>query len=628
MPPKHILMLNKFCNISFRSSEGLITLFLIIITFAAFWEVRHHEFLNFDDNRYVYDNPNIREGLTWKSIQWAFSTGLLSNYQGELWIPVTHISHLISFDLFGMDPSGHHLVNLLFHVLNTMLLFGVLHRMTGRMWQSAFVAALFAIHPLHVESVAWVVERKDVLSTFFWFLTMWAYLQYTKKQNFYRYLLVILAFALGLMAKPMLTTLPFVLLLLDYWPLRRLKLGDLEKRNWIKSGWPLIREKIPLFALASAVIVITFLSGQRGGSIGSLEAYPIWIRIVNAPVSYVSYIGMMFWPSGMAVFYPHPGKSITLWEGPLAGLLLVFISVFVVRGLWRWPYLIIGWLWYLGTLVPVIGLLQIGEYSMADRYTYVPFIGLFIMIAWGGTDLVGQWRYKKVLLSVSVGVILSVLMVVTSFQLHHWQNSATLFEHALQVTENNYTAHHNLGSAYQSQKRINEAIQQYQMALTIKSNFGSHINLGLIFHQQSRFEDAIREYQKALTFRPSFAKGHFNLGNAYQKLGRFDEAMQEYQRTLALKPNFSLAHFNLGNLYKNLGRFDEAIQEYRWALILKPDSPGTHNNLGVIYQNTGQLDEAIQEFGIALKLYPQFFEARKNLALATKEKRSGKAESF
>jgi len=612
-------MLNKILNLTFRSDEGLISLFLIIITLATFWPVHTYEFLNFDDDRYIYENPHIKEGLTWEGIQWAFSADLVSDSpNADFWIPITFLSHMLTIELYGMDASMHHLVNLLFHLLNTLLLFVVLHRMTGGMWQSAFVATLFAVHPLHVESVAWITERKDVLSTFFWFLTMWAYLQYTIKPNLYRYLLVILAFALGLMAKPMLITLPFVLLLLDYWPLNRLPLT-----NWKVIG-NRVWEKVPLFILVASTIAITFLALQKGDKLFSLEMFPIGTRISNALVSYVSYIGKMFWPHNLAALYPHPGNSLPLWEVAGSGLLLICLSILVFRLTPKHPYLGIGWLWYLGTLFPVSGLVQAGLHAMADRYTYVPHIGLFIMIAWGVPTIAGQWKHRKIILGISAGITIFALIIATWFQVDHWRSSITLFERAIKVTENNHIAHHNLGSAYQDQKRYDEAIQQYQRALTIKSNFGSYINLGLIFHQQGRIKDAIREYQKALILRPSFAKGHFNLANAYQKFGRFDEAIQAYQRTLALKPNFAQAHFNLGNLFQKLGRFDESIHEYYLVLNLKPDAPGIHYNLGVIYQKTGQLDEAIQEFKIALKLYPQFVKARRNLNMALKEKESEK----
>ena len=606
-----------------RYSGLLISLFLILIPLAMFWQVRHHDFINYDDGLYISENPHIQEGLTWEGIKWAFSADLFSDSpNADFWIPLTFFSHLLTIELFGMNPSGHHLINLLLHLLNTVLLFVILRRMTGALWPSAFVGALFAVHPLHVESVAWITERKDVLSTLFLLLTVWAYVRYTDHPRLHRYLLVVLVFTLGLMAKPMLVTLPFVLLLLDYWPLGRLPLAGLTRPRGLKALWRLVWEKIPLFALAGAFSVMTYLTLQRGVGIHALESFPLGTRISNALVSYVSYIQKMIWPRGLAVFYPHPGNALPLWQVGGASLLLVCITVLVIRVLQRRPYLAVGWLWYLGTLVPVIGLVRAGDQAIADRYTYLPLIGLFIMIAWAISDLVAQWHYRRAVLALSAGVLLSVLMVLTWRQVGHWRNSLTLFEHALQVTDENYLAHNNLGLAYYDLRRLEEALLEYQTALTFKPGYAlAHNNLGLVYQDLRRFDEALKEYQTAVRHRPDNAKFHYNLGIVHADLRRFDEAILEYRMALTLKPNFAEVHNNLGIIYEKLGWLDRAIQEYQAGLKLRPDLVESHNNLGIVYRRLGRYEEAIQEYQIALKHRPDYVNAHYNLGNIYKDLR-------
>jgi len=613
-------MLNKSLKIFLCRPEWLICLALAVVTLFVFWQVRNSEFINYDDGKYIYENPHIQDGITWEGIQWALTADLLfDSPHADFWIPVTFLSHIFSSELFGMDASGHHLINLLFHVLNSVMLFCVLTRMTGTLWQSAFVAALFAVHPLHVESVAWVTERKDVLSTFFWMLTMWSYHRYTQNSSLHRYLLVFLALALGLMTKPMLITLPFVFLLLDFWPLGRLRLGH------DRALWKLVWEKIPLFALSITSIIITYLALHQGGHIRSFEIYPLWTRIGNALVAYATYIGKMAWPQGLAVLYPHPGNTLPAWQMIGAGLFLMGISILVFRWTPRRPYLGVGWLWYLGTLFPVIGLLQAGLQSMADRYTYVPIIGLFIIIAWGISDLAIKWNIPRKVLNVSAVILLLILMVGTWLQVNHWRNSITLFEHTTAVTSNNYLAHHNLGSAYHKKERLGDAIREYKRGLAIKPDyFYSRMALGSAYETQGHLNEAIREYQKALILRPKNFIPYFALGSVFHKKGRLNDAIREYQRAVNIKPNFALAHHKLGTAYQEQGNLDEAIREYQRALSLSPGSEGIHNNLGVIYGRKGQWDIAIQEFNFALKLSPQFLEAGQNLKKALKKKEMGK----
>lgn len=485
---------------------------------VVFWQSADHEFVNFDDELYVTRNSHVQAGLTYQGLVWALTTTHVGN-----WHPLTWLSHMLDCELYGLNPGGHHFTNLLLHIANTLLLFMVLKRMTGALRRSAFVAALFALHPLHVESVAWVAERKDVLSTFFWMLTMGVYVRYVERPGLNRYLLVLLSFALGLMAKPMLVTLPFVLLLLDYWPLGRFQFRQSSDDSNSQSHesinfsnqrsliFRLVLEKAPFFALAAVSGVVTFFVQQGGGAVRSLYVFPLDIRIANAMVSYVSYIEKMIWPHHLAVFYPHPGM-LPMWQIAGAGLLLVCISVLVVRAARRHPYLLTGWLWYLGTLVPVIGLVQVGSHAMADRYTYVPLIGLFIMIAWGSCDISERWRYRKIVLAISTGVLLCASMISTGSQVRYWQNSVALFEHTLDVTANNWLAHNNMGIALARRGKFDEAIAHYSETLRIKPDYApAYSNLGIVFAVQEKAEEAIAHFRKALQINPDYTAARKNL---------------------------------------------------------------------------------------------------------------------
>ena len=410
-------------------------LFLVVATLATYGDLRTHQFINFDDDIYVTGNPPVQDGLTLKGLTWAFTT-----MHGGLWIPLTWLSFMVNSQLFGLHPGGFLLTNLLFHIANALLLFLWLLYLTRTLGCSFLVAALFALHPLHVESVAWATERKDVLSTFFWLLTMWAYVWYAERPRLGRYLLILVCFSLGLMAKPMLVTLPFVLLLLDYWPLGRLRLkGPAAAAASPKPGpgvtiKRLVWEKSPLFVISALSIVVTFYAQKEAGAISTLQTLPIANRLANAMVAYGSYLGKMFWPAHLAVFYPHPGHNLPIWQALAAGLALAVLTLLALRQARRHPYLLVGWLWYLGTLLPVIGLVQVGGQAMADRYTYVPFIGLFIVVVWGMADLAARWRAPKFLLPVGAGVVLSALMVCTWVQVSYWRDSITLYEHTLEVT--------------------------------------------------------------------------------------------------------------------------------------------------------------------------------------------------
>jgi len=602
-------------------------LLLSLAVIATFWQVRNHAFIHLDDGEYITDNIHVHTGLSWDNITWAFTSTHAAN-----WHPLTWLSHMLDCELFGLNPKGHHLNSVLFHLLNSLLLFLLLKRMTGTLWRSGFVAALFALHPLHVESVAWVAERKDVLSTFFLFLTLLSYIWYVERPGFYRYLFIILFFTLGLMAKPMLVTLPFALLLLDYWPLERIQLGQsgishaaqshpsIITKNLRAQAFSLLLEKTPFFVLAAVSSLVTFLVQRSGGAVGGLEIYPFNIRIANALLSYLLYIIKMIWPQNLAVFYPHPGQSLPMWQAAGAGLLLLVISIAFIRAGRRYPYLPVGWLWYVGTLVPVIGLVQVGAQAMADRYTYVPLIGLFIMIAWGVPDLLGGWRYGKPALALAATSLLSALIVCSSLQVSHWENSLTLFDHSLRATSKNSQIHNNLGNVLTQKGKLQEAIAHYTEALEISPNYAeAHINLGVVLAEQGRLEEAIKHYSVALQLKPNSSELHNNLGVALFRLGDIPGAISSYFAAVKLKPDYAEAHNNLGNALAQLEKLVEAEVHYSKALKIRADYPEAHNNLGVALARQGRLNEAIAHFSEAVRLAPDYMQARANLQFALQE---------
>jgi protein O-mannosyl-transferase len=589
----------------------LISLSLIVVTLAAFEQLRNHAFLNFDDDVYITENRNVQSGLTLEGVIWAFTTTHAAN-----WHPLTWLSHMLDCQLYGLNPSGHHLTNLVFHIASTLLLFLVLERMTGALWRSSFVAALFALHPLHVESVAWVAERKDVLSTFFWMLTMWTYVHYVKRPGFNRYLLVLLFFILGLLSKPMLVTLPFVLLLLDYWPLGRFQFGQLigdHKSNTSRSMNPgdqksiplrLILEKVPFFALTAISIFLTIFAQQKGGAVKSLEYYPLESRIANALVSYVSYIVKMIWSNQLAVFYPYQ-EMLPIWKVVGSGLLLVCASLLVIRAARKLPCLIVGWFWYLGTLIPVIGLVQVGSQAMADRYTYVPLIGLFIMIVWSVPDIWVGWRYRRVVLSISAGLLLSLLVIITKLQVNHWQNSIMLYEHSLAVTSNNFIIDNNLGLALVEQGKIQEAIAHFSEALRIKPDDAeAHYSLGLALAGQRKIQGAIAHFAEALRIKPEYSEAHNGLGVTLVWQGKIQEAIAHFTEALRIKPDDAKAHYNLGIALAEQGKIQEAIAHFTEALRIKPDYAEAHINLGLAYLMIGNKSSALEEYKILEKINP------------------------
>ena len=590
----------------------LVGVLLAVITLAAFWRVLDCGFINFDDGSYVTENRHVQAGFTRESVRWA----LTARYQAT-WQPLVWLSYMLDHQLYGLKPYGYHLTNLLLHIANTLLLFLIFRRMTGSLWRSGFVAALFAIHPLHVESVAWVAERKDVLSGLFWMLAMWAYVGYADRGGVGRYVLVMLALALGLMAKPVLVTLPLAFLLLDYWPLRRITLGTAKAGNAARPGWKLVLEKLPLFALATVSSIVTSVAQQEGGALSSLERLPFGIRIANALVSYVKYIRKMFWPRDLAIIYPHPMSSPPVWQVMGAVLALVCLSALIIWAARRRPYLAVGWLWYIGTLVPMIGLVQTGAHALADRFTYVPLIGIFIIIAWGVPDLLAlgrvERRYSR-LLPALAGAVTVLLMVCTWIQVGYWRSSVTVFQHAIRVTTNNFTANLNLASALQLGGHPSEAIGYYRQALRIEPDDPDVLNnIGLALADIGKAEEGLKYLYQVLEMKPKDPDANNNLGLTLCKLGRFDEGEAYFKKALQLDPRNPEIHYNLGLALGNLGKTDEAMEQYLEAVRLKPNYAKAHNNLGVLYAKQDNLDEAIRHLTEAVRIDPNFQAARSNL---------------
>lgn len=555
-----------------------ISLALAITSAAVYWQVGRHGFINLDDRLYVSENQHVKSGLSMENMSWAFTSFCASN-----WHPLTWISHMADCEVFGVKPGMHHLVNVLFHFANSVLLFLALYEMAGKFWRSAFVAFLFALHPLHVESVAWIAERKDVLSSFFWMLALLFYCRYSRFSGRWRYTVVLIVFLMGLMAKPMVVTLPFALLLLDYWPLGRMSFGangtaspEISGRKQIPY---LLLEKVPLFILAAFSSIITIIAQKRGGAVTSMEALPFSERIANGVVSYAMYLYKTVWPTDLAFFYPYP-QAMPWSNVVIAAGVLLSATVVVIIFFRKFPYLLVGWLWYLGTLVPVIGIMQVGGQSMADRYTYIPLIGIFMMVSWGAVDGARFLRLKKELAAAAACGILLVLTVLAWRQAGYWRDDMTLSVHALNATKGNYLAYNNLGLALESEGKASEAVEHYRKAIEVK---------------------------------PGYLDAHVNLGVALSSLRRFDEAIDSYQKAIRIKPDSIEARINLGALLLKSGRTDQAISQFREVLSSGAVSPEAHNALGVALARKGDLQGALDQFREALRVDPGDAAARMNL---------------
>lgn len=603
---------------------------LLCATFAVYGQVRHFEFLNYDDDDYVTRNLHVRDGLTEPSVAWAFKST-----EAAYWFPVTRLSYLIDDQINGLDAGSFHLTNVILHAMCTLLLFACLRRMTGARWRSAFVAFVFALHPAHVETVAWVAERKELLSILFWFLTLWMYLVYVARPRIWSYLVMAAAFCGGLMSQALIVTLPLAMLLLDIWPLQRMTRVSAPR---------LVIEKIPLFALAGAASWITIATQRSGGALASLSQIPLGLRIENAAISYLTYLFQFAWPTKLSAVYPYRG-DIPWWQAAVAALALASITAFAMLQFRRRPYILVGWLWFVLTLTPVIGLFQAGPQPHADRYTYIPFIGIAIAIAWGVVDLFPKQRF----LPIAAAIVCAVWMAVTWSDLRYWQNSVALFQHAVDVTTANWIAQNTLGDALLREGKIDDAISHFDDALRleparaeVRVNLGVALGeqgdsngaetqyraalrvdpdnpdaqegLGVVLMETGRVAEAAPHLESSVKFRPDDANTHFQLGRCYGIAGRSEQAEAEFSEAVRLDPEDSDSHLNLGIALGALGRFRDASDQFRAALRLKPDDARAHLDLGGALASMGRCDQAIPEFQQALRLQPDLIDAQSAMA--------------
>ena len=591
---------------TFGRPDLLILLGLAVMTFGIYAQVIGHQFITLDDPTYIQENSMVNRGVTRAGLAWAFTTFHAAN-----WHPLTWIAHMIDSQLFGMNAGGHLLVNALIHVANTLLVFWFLLRTTHTRWPSALVAALFALHPLHVESVAWASERKNTLSAFFGLLSLIAYMRYAKAPSISRYAWVAITLALGLLAKPMLVTWPLVMLLLDFWPLRRLQRLDTRGLSVLRN---LLVEKLPLFALVAASVIITFLAQSYGGAVRTFADAPFALRLSNALVSYAKYLLLMFWPNDLAVYYPLAPMGIPAWQTIGAAFLLIGITALCLFQRRIRPYLIMGWLWFLGTLVPVIGLVQVGGQIMADRYFYIPSIGLFIALAFGLADIAKNWRVAPSLSAGIAGGVLLILATLTNAQIQRWRDSFTLLEHTLAVTPPNLHIEHNLGLAMGATGRYNEAAAHFEKTLQIDPNFyDGLVGMGVTRTLQARLPEAIEYFQTAIRSQPDAPKAHAQLALALWKQNRDQAAVEEMRRALQFAPKDADIRADFGLALELVGRMPEAIEQLREALRLNPNSAEAHNNLGLALLASGKPRESIPEFEAALRLKPALKGAADNL---------------
>jgi Flp pilus assembly protein TadD len=593
----------------------LIATVLAVATLIIFWQVGSHDFINYDDNVYVYENLNVSNGLTIQGILWAFKST-----DAEFWHPLTWLSHMTDVELFGMNAHGHHFTSLFIHSASTVILFLLLHQATNAIWESFIVAALFAFHPLHVQSVAWIAERKDVLSTFFGFISLYFYVKYVELKSIKLYLLALLSFIFGLMSKSMLVTLPVIMLLLDIWPLSRIGQST-EKKYQVQflgkceSITQLIKEKIPFLICSILFSAVTIYAQHADTGNKNLYAISLSLRFENAFLSYLIYIFKTFWPQNLSIFYPYP-TFIPAWQWLGSIFIVLIVSTVVVWSRRRFPFLLVGWFWFILTLLPVIGFIQVGDHALADRYTYLPLIGLFIMIAWGLSALTKKYPHRRWITYLATGFLLISTSFLTTTELTYWKNESSLFNHALQTTENNSMAHGHVGSDYGRKGDMAAAIVEFKKAIAIDpNNFTIHNDLGFALSQNGDLPGAINAFNIALKLNPNYAESHNQLGVVLEKLGRNDAAIMEYKTALAINPNNLKAHKNLGVALARSGNTNAAIQTYRDVLTQDSKSFEMHNSLGVAFEKNGDIDGAINEYKIAISLNPNFSKSHNNLGM-------------
>jgi tetratricopeptide (TPR) repeat protein len=643
-------MLNKI-NISPGRQKLIVYIALVVVTLAVFWQINQYDFISFDDNLYVTKNSHIQSGITLDGFRWAFSTRYL-----DLWNPLLWLSFMFDYQLHGLNAGGYHLTNVILHILSALLLFWLFNRMTGAIWRSAFVAALFALHPLHVESVAWIAERKDVLSAFFWMLTLCLYVYYTEKPVIRRYLLVLFSFVCALMSKPMVITLPIVMILLDYWPLDRLqsrrivtdipevisvstdkgKKKNKSKKEALKKNisppnnrklsepriggiiplWQLW-EKIPFFILSVILVIITLYAPDNPERLDNpdLKQFSLISRLANAPVAFVSYLEKTFWPHDMAVFYPFT-EHLPLWQVLGASLLIIIISVAVIVMIKRLPYLFAGWMWFSITIAPVIGIIQVSmnsPYAMADRYHYLPSIGLGVMLAWWIPSFIKSEEIrKKVLLPAGI-IFLGILSFLSWTQCGYWKDSMILFSHTLKVTDNNWLAYNSRGNAYHDLRNYKQAIEDYNRAIEIRPSYAmAYNNRGNAYNGLGNYRQAIEDLDRAIEIRPSYAEAYNNRGNAYKSLGNDNQAIEDYNEAIHLKADSDITYYDRGTIYAKHGQYQLAIEDFNQALRLNPNYAKVYNNRGIVYTQMDIYQKALDDFNEAIRLKQDYADAYNN----------------
>jgi tetratricopeptide (TPR) repeat protein len=601
-----------------RWVAAAVCILLVAITWLVFGQALGHDFVNFDDQTYVYENTKITGGLSIDSIGWAFS-----HIHSQNWHPLTTMSHMLDCQLYGLKAGGHHFTNVLLHTVAVLLLFAVLREMSGMLWRSAFVAALFAIHPLHVESVAWIAERKDVLSGVFFMLTLLVYARYARAPSLGRYLIITLLFALGLMCKPMLVTLPFVLLLLDYWPLKRFAPATPANAKSSSARWwarqspqrQLCLEKIPLLALSAASCTVTLLA--QAIAVSPTKKLPLLWRLNNAFVACVTYVWQMMRPVRLVPFYEHPGNRLAFTEIVLSIVIVSALTCVAFTLRRRYAYAFTGWFWYLGMLLPVIGLVQVGMQGHADRYTYLPQIGLYIIATWAAADLSSQWPYSREILSAGAAAVIASLMWCAGVQASYWRDSESLWTHALTVNPTNGFAQFSLGDFLLNRGRLNDAIEHFRIAVTVQPWLApAHFQLGLALSQKGEVDAAIAEYRTVLSLGSETGIVHFNLANALRAKGETDEAIFQYRAALKIQPDYADAETNLGNALLETGNTAEALTLYQRVVALQPENALAHYNLAVALHRQRRLNDAIAHYQKALAIEPDYPDAHQNLGNA------------
>jgi tetratricopeptide (TPR) repeat protein len=576
----------------------LINAGLVAATLIAYEPIRHNDFVNYDDRLYITENPNVNKGLTVDSVIQAFTKPYALN-----WHPVTWLSHIVDCEIYGLNPVGHHITSVVIHTVNSVLLFWVLLRMTKATWASGFVAAVFAVHPVHVESVAWAAERKDVLSGLFWILTMLAYVRYAERPNFKRYSLVLLAFAMGIMSKPMVVTLPFVLLLLDWWPLERIGVSGGQSPPYTSSAKQILIEKVPLFAMSAVSSVITLTAQRSGGTVATLEHISAGGRLANMFVSYIRYTGKALWPNRLAVFYPHTRPDFSDAATIICAILFVLITVFSIDIGRRRKYIAAGWLWFLGVLVPVIGLVQVGAQGIANRYLYLPMLGLSMIAAWAVKDLVNGRPRWRVVAAVTAAAVLLSGVILTRMQVSRWRNSITLFEYTLQVTENNTLAENNYGSALLEAGRLKEAELYLSDALRRVPTFAdARNNLGKVFLYEGRFDEAVDCFNALIRNKRGSAEVYYNLGMAAGMQGKYDDAIQYFGRGIELNPEYPEIQKRMGTSLLATGRTNDAIEYLNEALRINPYETVVYVSISIAYIKTGNYEQAFENWAKAEEL--------------------------